>query len=402
MKKFFRVPERKKRLCSGEVSYIILFLIAAFSILLVGGGSTISNQYNSFGELILSAIKPRNTDTIQLHTLQFVTYTPTPTFPSGITISPEVSPSGNPTLTQTPTSVPSVTSPVGTSLLCGTNLGLFSDGDYVTNTPAQQSLATLHVRTLRIPWRTGPNDDPTGSRLVKSVQITHTLGVIPLIILPLDTAFIPQDIQMVQKINTIMGGAQVFYELGNESFDAAYTGKWNQIITQVKKVAVNAWFGGPVALLNAGPGATSSMAQFYVSAKPAPDFLDWHEYTCGHADSAQYCFDHIATAPGHNWGVHIQDTLAALQKLGVPSMPKVFITEWNYDSAALGSSTPDPRLATLNSMHFVQAALTELKTIGVYAAYHYVLNTNSDYNLINNNGGLTGEGVDFQSWCTHG
>lgn len=371
----------------GYISFILLVLI--LTALLIAGtftGFPVHTPDNA--TYILNTPTPYgNYKSLELHSLNFISIQPTPS-----TISNTPVPSNG---TPQPTIPPSV----GGSFLCGTNLGLFNDVDWVNNPGAQAAIAKLHIHTLRMPWRIS-SQDPTGNRLLSSVQIAHSLGIIPLIILPSETQYIPQDIQIVNQINTIMQGSQVFYELGNEVFDSNYLGKWNQIIPQLKPIAVHAWFGGPVAALNAGPGATSSMAQFYVNAKPMPDFLSWHEYTCGHTDSAQYCYDHVANAPGHNWGQHMLDTKAALQALGVNTMPKIFITEWNYDSAAAGVPPGDPRLPTLNNMHFVTAALNELKNIGVYAAYHYVLDTNIDYNLINYNGSIiTGEGQDFQAFC---
>ncbi len=402
----------------GEMSFAVLFLIAVVSVILVSGGAVIDSQYNIFGALV-KATPFDNHSTQQLTDLQFITFTPSPIHTTNLTITPTITPGGSnpttpstgPSATATPTTQP--TSP--TSLLCGTNLGLFGDNDWVTDPGAQASLAQLHVSTLRMPWRT--DLDPNQTRIIKSVQIAHSKGVIPLVILPSETTYVNQDKQLVTQLNAVMGGGQIFYELGNEVFDSSYLGKWNTIIPQLKPLAVNAWFGGPVAASNDGLGTnpgTVQIANFYVAANPTPDFISWHEYTCGNivpgtpnyspTYTTNYCFDHVAnslgTAAGHNWTQHMQDQQAAFKAVGITTMPKIFITEWGYDSVPLGGSTPDPRLAPLTAMHFPKVALTELKNIGVYATYQYVLDTNTDVNLINYNGSqITPYGQDFQSTC---
>ena len=391
---------RRNRTNSGQTTAVLLGVMILIVFFAFGFFTNAVPEFNGFKYLPISTTPNPSQSALQMEALQFISIviTPTPTLPPNTTPTIPVTPT---TGSSTPT--PSLTPPsANPSLLCGTNLGLFSDNDFVKNNGAQNALSKLHVSTLRIPWR--QDVDANGTRLLQAVHITHSLGITPLVILHLatDATSITGNKNIVQQINTIMGGAQVFYELGNESFDSSYTAKWNQIISQVKPIATNAWFGGPVAALNAGSGATSSMAQFYVQANPTPDFLDWHEYTCGHTDSAQYCFNHIAaaTSPGHNWEQHILDTQTALQKLGVSVLPKIFITEWGWDSAPFGGSTPDPRLSTMYTLHFDTAALNELKKIGVYAAYQYVLNTNGDSQLINYNGSqTTGFGQDFQSFC---
>lgn len=404
----------------GYTDILFLFLAALFGFLIAGGFTIFhkAKQLNTSSNLVSTApLGPHSS--LQLGTLN-ITVIPLPTLPPTDTPSVNIPPTATPTPGNTAINPPGncpIIPPTNKSLICGTNLGLFNDVDWVSNPGAQAALAQLHIPTVRIPWRADVGQpDPTGARLLQSVRIAHSLGVIPLINLPSETKFINQDISIIQQLNTIMCGSQIFYELGNEKFDDTYLGKWNAIIPSLKPIAVNAWFGGPVAGANDSdtngitiPG-TTRMAQFYVNASPRPDFLDWHEYTCGNVTglynvdpkfTAQYCFDRIANTPLHNWGQHVQDTKTALLAVGITTMPKIFITEWGYSSAPAGANTPDPRLATLTAMHFPSEALKTLKNIGVYAAYQYVLDTNRDVNLINYNGSqITPYGQDFQAFCS--
>lgn len=387
MKKFLYKKKQWKKFIKGDVSYIILFAIAGFSILLAGGGSTLPSQYSSFGSLILHTLAGGN-NTVQLHTMQFIMYTPTPTFP----LLPSISP-GSPSVTLPPGGAPLAGN---ASMLCGTNLGLFNSSDTFLTSPVQTLTKQLHVSTIRMPIRS-PAGDATE---LQAAQVIKSLGITPLIILheANGAADLANDKQIVQSMNTIFGNTVVYYELGNEPTSGypSYIANWNAMINQLKPLAPNGKFGGPAYFENSTPTEISGMATFVHTANPKPDFISWHEYTCGHADSAQYCYDHVGIAPGHNWSVHIQDTKNAITANG-DTVPPIFITEWNYDSAAPGTGT-DPRNAQLVQLHFMQAALQEFKKDGVSAAYQYVLNTNTDYNLVN---GIlmTGFGVDFQNTC---
>lgn len=305
-----------------------------------------------------------------------------------------------PTFTPTPgsggTTPTPPTSGGGGPLICGVNLGLFNNSDTFFTTKVQNFVKQLHVGTIRMPIR---NFTPNAIEL-QAAQIIKSLGLTPLVTLSYSA---PDPVAAgkttIQAMNGIFGNSLVYYEFGNEQFGSGYTAKWNQVIPQLKSLANNAWFCGPVALENFGSTETSNMANFYVSANPRPDCLDWHEYTCDLSHTAQYCYDHIDTAPGHNWHQHILDTQTALQARGITKMPPIFITEWNHISSGPGSGT-EPLVTQLANMHFVQQGLQSLKKDGVYAAYYYVLNTNADYNLVDNSGNsLTQVGQDFQATC---
>lgn len=61
----------------GEIAYIILFIIAMAAVFLVSGGGILENQYNTFGFLKQPSPKYDSHTTDQLHTLEFMTVTPT-------------------------------------------------------------------------------------------------------------------------------------------------------------------------------------------------------------------------------------------------------------------------------------------------------------------------------------
>lgn len=391
--KFFRKDTKRKVYRRGDVSYIILFAIAVFSVLLVAGGSTLAGQYSTFGALITS-IKAGGNSTVQLHTMFFVTYTPTPTFTPTPSLGPSVSPSVSPAPSTSITPGPSVSPPPTTgAMICGTNLGLFNSSDSFLTASVQNLTKQLHVGLIRMPIRSAGGN----STELQAAQAIKNLGAFPIVILHESNGAgdIANDTQIIQNMNTIFGNSLVYYELGNEPTGGypPYIANWNAMIPQLKPLATNGKFGGPAFFENFTPGEISGMATFVHTAVPKPDFISWHEYTCGSTNTAAYCYAHLA-----NWATHMQNTKNAITANG-DQVPPVFITEWNYDSAAKGTGT-DPRIAQLVAMHFVQTALQDLKSNGVTGATQYVLNTNADYNLIDNSGNaLTGFGQDFQNTC---
>lgn len=279
------------------------------------------------------------------------------------------------------------------SQLCGTNLGLFNTSDsFLTSTTVQNNVKTMHITLIRMPIRNfTPNAIET-----QAAQIIKKLGLTPIVTLSLSA---PDPVAAgkttIQAMNGIFGSSLVYYELGNEQFDSAYTGKWNQIISQLQSLPTNGKFIGPVAAENFGPTETANMASFWHTANPKPYALSWHEYSCGSTDNAQFCLDHIDTTPGHNWGQHMTDTTSKIQANG-DSVPPIFITEWNYDANPPAS---DPRLTATFQQQFVQRALNQLAKEGVSGATQYVLNTNPNYNLVDSSGNLTPAGQAFAQIC---
>lgn len=290
------------------------------------------------------------------------------------------------------------------SYICGTNLGLFNSQDsFLRSQTVRNFVSQMGVSILRLPGlREEIQPGTTPASLSQSLEHIKNLGIIPLVILrgPGDASALSTNTQIINTVNSIMGKSLVYYEFGNEEDLFAgidqfeYTASWNAIIPKLQTIVLNGWFGGPVNF-EKNP---AYVAYFVHNANPKPDFISWHEYTCGHKDQSwqQYdpsslCISNIA-----NWSTHIADTKSAIQTFG-DCVPPVFITEWNYDP---GDTTGDPRFTPQFQKDFTQAALSQLVKDGVYAATHYVLNTNPNYNLIHTNDNmLTPEGEAFEQFC---
>lgn len=279
--------------------------------------------------------------------------------------------------------------PTVSPLLFGTNLGLFNGGDSFFTRKVQFEVQQMCVQIIRMPIR---NFTPNVIEL-QAAQIIKNLGRTPLVTLSISAADpVAAGKVTIQDMNQIFGNNLVYYEFGNESDlhgyndPVKYTNYWNQVISQLKSVAVNGKFIGPVNF-KANP---KYIAYFVHNAIPKPDEISWHEYTADAYTTIQQFLAGI-----RRWGAHIADTKTAIQANG-DSVPPIFITEWNYDSHP---PYPDPRITPQFQMQFVQAALTELAKDGVTAAMQYDLNTNPNYNLVNNNG-LTPAGQEFQHMWT--
>ena len=278
-------------------------------------------------------------------------------------------------------------------LIFGTNIGLFNPQDsFITQSSVRNLVKQMHISTLRIPVRQMPGGAPPV--WPQAVQYAKDMGLIPLLILRAgvnDTGALAADTQIITTVNSVMGNNRVFYEFGNEEdlFNSTdqyhYAARWNQLVASLKRLAPNAWFGGPVTHQSNAP----YVAYFSHHAHPRPDFISWHSYFCGPQSNAQFCIANIA-----HFAVEIASTKNAIQANG-DSVPPIFITEWNYDASQ--GAKKDPRNTPQFQQQFVQKVLQEFAKDGVYAAYQYVLNSNPDFNLIDtNNTTLTPAGQEFQ------
>ncbi len=272
-------------------------------------------------------------------------------------------------------------------LIFGTNLTLTDSSDqFLTSSITRQELQSLHVQMIRMPIR---SVGCPSTAEVQAAQDIHNSGMVPLIIFKFSqTDPVSADKCVMQQINPIFSNASpVYYEFGNERDLAGvdqttYTNTWNQVVPQIKGLYSNAKFGGPVNF-QYNP---TYVSYFVHNANPKPDFISWHEYTCGNSNTAQYCIDHIA-----NWSTHISATKTAIQNYG-DAVPPIMITEWNYDP---NNPNPDPRATAQFQQTFTQTALNELAKDGVFAATHYVSTGHQYYNLIDPGDVITPEGQMF-------
>jgi len=269
----------------------------------------------------------------------------------------------------------------------GSNLSTYNNQDFfLTNTQTQQNAQRMHIQMMRFPDR--------GDRSVylAAAQEIKTLGEVPLAILPFGDSGADQ--QLVQDMNTVFGASLVYYEYGNEQdlagVDAnAYVTSWNAIVPQLKALAHNANFIGPVNF-QANP---QYIATFVQHASPKPDEVSWHEYTCPTSASNDTCINTISY-----WTQHIADTRSAIRAALGSDIP-VMITEYNWNPNAENDPrrNDDAFLSTWTTRAFQTLVQNQ-----VFAANQYVLSNNQSLAMIRDSDHtLTGQGQAFQAAYEH-
>jgi len=283
---------------------------------------------------------------------------------------------------------------VPSPLLFGTNLGLFNANDqFLTSDTTRQMMQQMHVRIIRIPVR----DNLPLSLTIQAAQDAKSIGAVPLIVL--EGMRSPQplqaDSQIVQAMNGIFGNSVVYYEFGNEDdwnglpIDR-YTAGWNQIIPQLKKLALNGKFVGPVSYQYSHDNLTA----FLQGANPRPDAISWHEYTCSYKDPADQCLANI-----DKWTTHIVDARTVMLSTIGTTLP-IMITEWNYaaDQSVQNNGQPYADNKYNNAAFMTQWTTRALQTLaanGVFASMQYTV-TNTALPLITYQDQMTTQGQAFQ------
>ncbi len=276
-------------------------------------------------------------------------------------------------------------------LIFGTNLTLNDANDqFITSQATRDALKAMHVQLIRMPIRAvgGPS-----AWEVQAMQDIKTMGATPMIILKFSQTDPTGAAKLVLDAATgIFGTGPIYVEFGNErdlagTTQSQYTTGWNQTISVVKPLYPHALFGGPVNFQQ----NPSYIAYFIQNANPAPDFISWHEYTCGNSTAAQICIDNIA-----HWATHITNTKSAIQATG-KTIPPIFITEWNYDP---NNPSGDSRATASFQTTFTKTALQELVKDGVTGATQYVSTGHTEYNLVDTSGQPTAEGKAFGDMYT--
>ena len=329
-----------------------------------------------------------------------------PTNTATTSATPSVTPSPRPKATPTPKTKPATATPVATApaqpvttsggpMLHGTNLSLFDGSDQVLNSSATQAmLRQMHVGIVRIPMRPSLSE----ATMMQAAQMVKNIGASALIILERPESGISNaignDSSIIADMNTIFGNRVVYYEYGNESNlagtpggtgdPAPYIASWNKNIPILKKLAHNGRFIGPVMYQY----VSSYLSTFLQGAKPLPDFVSWHEYTCSASSTADYCLLHI-----NNWGKHDADARAVMTGIIGTTLP-IMITEWNYTP---GDVTGDGKHDNSTFMtQWTKKALQSFSNNGIYAAMQYSC-TNAQIPLVNSNSSLSAQGAVFQS-----
>ena len=286
-----------------------------------------------------------------------------------------------------PSSAASTVSP----LIFGTNLALYDASDqFLTSAATRQQMKNIHISLVRMPIRSAGSADCSGSPTtweVQAAQDIHDLGMIPMVILKFtqtDPAGAGKCV--IEKMNSIFGSDVVYYEFGNERNDvidaAGYTNSWNSVIAQLKQVALNGKFIGPVP---SWPD-TSYISYFVKNANPAPDYVSYHQYACSSSNTTSECLSKIPT-----YTTHLNEIKTAIAATGKP-VPPIMLTEWNYDPVP---PNPDPRVTASFEQQYTQAMFNELANAGFFAVTHYVVTGSGVYQLIDSSGNLTTQGQVF-------
>jgi hypothetical protein len=296
----------------------------------------------------------------------------------------------------TPTSAGSTGTVSVGSLLHGTNLTLNDAGDQALNSSATQAmLQQMHVGIVRIPLRPSLSE----ATMLQAARIVKSIGASPLIILErpesgISTA-IANDSTLIKDMNAIFGNQVVYYEYGNEpnlagfpggSGDPApYVASWNKNVPVLKKLANNARFIGPSMYQY----VASYLSAFLQGAKPLPDFVSWHEYTCASWDAAAYCLQHL-----DNWAMHDASANSVMVSAIGTTIP-IMITEWNYTAnySVAGDGKHDN---TTFMTQWTTKALQVLANNGIYAAMQYSC-TNTQIPLVNPDNTASMQGAVFQA-----
>jgi hypothetical protein len=302
--------------------------------------------------------------------------------------APQGEKSNKPAPGKTPATTP-VATPVS-PLLFGTNMGLFDKNDQVLTSATTRQILQQQLKTpiIRMPLRDKLPDEVTfqAARTIKS------LGAIPLVILQgdeINPKALELDTRIIKGMNTIFGKSIVYYEYGNEEDllgvpKDQYTESWNRLVPQLKKIAQNGHFIGPVNY----EYDDEYLFYFLKHAQPLPDEVSWHEYTCDSKWEASRCLANI-----DNWNRHIADARSLMREAIGKELP-IMITEWNYAPNAKGDDGKNNDSTFMSN--WTTKALQTLAANRIFASMQYSL-TNTAIPLINHDVALTPQGMAFQT-----
>lgn len=309
---------------------------------------------------------------------------------------PQGSQTPMPTVTPQPTKIQAST---GTSpLIFGTNLGLFNGSDqFITSTTTQTLMQQMHIKIVRVPTRQSNSDAVN----LAAAQAIKNIGASALVSLRgAQSSSVSQvmfdDTRMINVMNQVFGNSTVYYEFGNEDDlngvkVADYTARWNALVPQLKKLAPNGVFIGPVNYQY----DPTYLTAFLQDANPRPDAISWHEYTCSYQWDATRCLTNI-----DHWTTHINGVRQVMQTTLGTELP-MMITEWNYAPNQLIQANGLPFTdGKYNNQAFMSEwtakALQTLITNHIFASMQYSV-TNTAIPMISSANAITPQGVTFQS-----
>src|SRR5438270_3431942 len=273
-------------------------------------------------------------------------------------------------------------------LIFGTNLSLFDSNDQVlTSTTTRKALQQMHFRIIRMPVR--PSLSNTTE--IQAAQAIKSIGAYALVILrgAVDANVLADDKRLVNDMNNVFGNTVVFYEYGNEEDllgvnVSRYIDSWNTIIPQLKRIALHGQFIGPVNY-HYDQGYLSAFLQH---AKPSPDEVSWHEYSCDDSWPNDTCISHI-----DHWTNHISDARNAMTATIARALP-IMITERNY---APNANAGDGKINHSSFMTtWTTRALETLAANRVFASMQYAC-TDSVYAVVRGDGTPTAQGIAIQN-----
>ena len=287
---------------------------------------------------------------------------------------------------QTSATTLSLTQPVS-PLLFGTNMGLFNSNDQLlTSATTRTMLQQMHTRIIRMPVRSSL----TEATEIAAAQVIKSMGAIPLVVLrgAVDANVLADDSRIVNDMNNIFGNSLVYYEYGNEEdllgVDVTgYTNSWNAIVPQLKHLALQGQFVGPVNFQY----NRTYLTTFLQHANPRPDQVSWHEYTCDDSWASSICISHIA-----NWTNHISDARASMTAAIGTALP-IMITEWNYAPNAVPNDGKNNNNAFMST--WTNTALQTLAANRIFASMQYS-STNTAIPMVTSGNAPTAQGMAFQ------
>lgn len=273
-------------------------------------------------------------------------------------------------------------------LLFGTNLSMYDSSDQFLNSQQTQTqLQHLHMRIIRMPVRASLSNQTE----IQAAMAIRNVQAIPLVILrgAVDAQVLVDDTLIVKDMNTVFGNGLVYYEYGNEEDLLGvkapnFVASWNAIVPQLKRIARNAQFIGPVT----SKYDRDYLTTFLQQAKPRPDAISWHEYTCDDSWSNDLCIARI-----NNWTNHITDARHVMTNTLHTTLP-IMITEWNY---APNAQNGDGKINNSSFMTtWTTKAMETLAANHVFASMQYTC-TNSVYALVNGDNTLTAQAMTMQN-----
>jgi hypothetical protein len=321
---------------------------------------------------------------------------PQPANGSDLILPPQPQSSQTPAPTPNPTKIQAGAG--ASPLVFGTNLGLFNSSDqFITSTATQTLMQQMHIKIVRMPTRQSNSDAVN----LAAAQAIKNIGAAPLVSLrgaqnASATQVMFDNTRMINVMNQVFGNSTVYYEFGNEDDlngvnVTNYTARWNALVPQLKKLALNGVFIGPVNFQYDPVYLTA----FLQNANPRPDAVSWHEYTCSYQWAAATCLANI-----DHWPTHINGVRQVMQTTLGTELP-MMITEWNYASdqriQANGLPFADGKYNDQVFMsEWTAKALQILVANHIFASMQYSV-TNTANPMVSSAGAITPQGTTFQS-----